>query len=67
MTGGGRYRQPFFPLSVNNSFSMKETRKNYITVTLGIFGFYMCPQIFITIRPISKKKIGSRVHDDRSY
>ena len=27
MTGGGRYRQPFFPFSVNNSLSMKKMGK----------------------------------------
>ena len=29
MTGGERYRQPYFPFFVNNSFSMKKTRKKY--------------------------------------
>ena len=39
-----------------------------MTVTPVILQFYMCPQIFITIGPIAKKKIRSTVmtisHDD---
>ena len=59
MTGVMRYRQPFFPFSANNSFSMKKTRKKYTTFIPVFFRFHMGPKVFNTIGPIIKKKIGS--------
>ena len=61
MTGGGRYRQPFFSFSVNNSLSINEMIKKYSTVTPVILRFYMCPQVFTMIRSILKEKMGSKV------
>ena len=45
---------------------MTKTRKKYIIVTPVIFLFYTCPNFFIIIGSIKKKKMGY-VHDDKSW
>ena len=54
-------RTPFISFHVNASFSLKKTENKYTTVTLVIFRFNMCPQIFITLSPMTKKIFGSTV------
>ena len=51
-----RYRgPPFFTFYVNNSFSIKKLeKKNFVTVTLFYFLFYICVKIFIRIERIIK-------------
>ena len=38
----------------------EESDKKYTTVTPVILTFYMCPQIFITVGSITKKKMRER-------
>ena len=66
MTEGGRCSQHFFPVSVNNSFSMKEMRIKYGAVDPVVFKFYMFSHIFITIGQILNKK-WEYVRDDKSW
>ena len=65
--GGGKdgrwdVRAPFFPRCVWLTCFYEENLKQIVTVTPAIFWIYLGPHIFITNRPIIKKKrVGSTV------